>query len=177
MVDLRCLQLEQGTSFLFEYPIEDTSNENSGCFVYYQLEPQKENVALFVLNYLVMSYLDEPFFDQLRTKQQLGYAVFCGASSNNDVLGCKFVIQAPKHSAEYCVHQINEFLVSMGETVKALSDEDFETRKNSVKAEFDEKETNMYREADRLFGDIASHKYNFKRRAQQLAALASITKE
>jgi len=57
--------------------------------------------------------LNEPFFNQLRTQQQLGYVVFSRATNQRDVLGIQFAVQSPTRSCEYIVNCINKFLVDM----------------------------------------------------------------
>ena len=36
--------------------------------------------------------MNEPYFDDLRTKQQLGYVVWSMEVLTNDVLACQFVV-------------------------------------------------------------------------------------
>jgi secreted Zn-dependent insulinase-like peptidase len=39
-----------------------------------------------------MQYLDEPTYNQLRTKEQLGYVVFTRRCDYRDVMGAQFII-------------------------------------------------------------------------------------
>jgi len=73
-----------------------------------------------------MQFLQEPFFNELRTKQQLGYVVMCRPSMNRDVVGAKFLVQSPTRSCEYQAHSVNNFLIEMKQKVNNISDEDFE---------------------------------------------------
>ena len=56
----------------------EPTNQNSCLVSYYQyglaLGPNADRISL--LNYLAVQFLKEPTFDQLRTKEQLGYVVF-----------------------------------------------------------------------------------------------------
>jgi len=59
--------------------IDDKTNDNSATISYFQVgqfgkDDYRKSVCLQVL----CQYLKEPFFDDLRTKQQLGYVVFSG---------------------------------------------------------------------------------------------------
>ena len=43
-------------------------------------------------NKILMQYFDEPYFDDLRTKQQLGYVVWSLEEKRNDVLSNEFIV-------------------------------------------------------------------------------------
>ena len=61
--------MEQQTCYQLEIPLQDKSNENSCNMTIFEVghigfDDHKSSV----LNELVMQYLDEPFYDDLRTK-------------------------------------------------------------------------------------------------------------
>ena len=82
---------------------------------------------------IIMHFLKEPFYNELRTKQQLGYVVFSRATESRDVLGCQFLVESPNHSCEYLYHAINQFMIEMRNQVKNLAVEDFELHRDAVK--------------------------------------------
>ena len=110
-----------------------------------------------------MQFLNEPFFNELRTQQQLGYVVFSRAVNTRDVLGAQFMVQSPTRSCEYIVNSINEFLVSMRAKIQNLSDVEFEIQKQAVLVRLAEKDINLSRENARHWGEISTHKYQFDR--------------
>ena len=63
-----------------------------------------------MIHEVVMQYLEEPTFNQLRTIEQLGYVVFARGSSYRDVLGAQFIIQSPTQPCEYIVNSLSNFL-------------------------------------------------------------------
>jgi len=62
------ISMETGTSLLLEMPLEDKTNENSCSLTYYEIEPIQGDLKLSLVNTVMMQYLNEPFFDDLRTK-------------------------------------------------------------------------------------------------------------
>ena len=124
-----------------------------------------------------MQFLNEPFFNELRTQQQLGYVVFSRAVNTRDVLGAQFMVQSPKRSCEYIVNSINDFLITMRELVKNLSDEEFEIQKEAVLIKLSEKDINLAGENARHWGEISTHKYQFDRQEREIAMLSEITKQ
>ena len=93
--DVRAIALESGTSFLIEDPLTDEKNENSCSTVYYEVGVYGDDLKTKLTNAIIMQYMDVPFFDDLRTKQQLGYVVAARVRSNRDVIGNIFLVQSP----------------------------------------------------------------------------------
>lgn len=67
--DVRSMALEPKVSFQFEIPLEDKTNENSFNGSLYEVGAIKDNEHDNLVNLVVMQYLDEPFYADLRTKQ------------------------------------------------------------------------------------------------------------
>jgi len=111
---------------LIEQPLEDKSNENSCNISYYEVGVEGGDLKTKLTLAIVMQFLSEPFFNELRTQQQLGYVVHSRMVSLRDVLGAQFIVQSPKRSCEFIVSSINKFLVDARESVRNLSDKDFE---------------------------------------------------
>lgn len=61
---------------------------------------------------LVAQILCEPCYNQLRTKEQLGYIVFCASRKANGAQGIRFIVQSAKHPM-YVEERIETFLDSM----------------------------------------------------------------
>jgi len=87
LADLRTIAIEDGLSFLIEQPLEDKTNENSCTVTYYEVGVQGDDLKQKLTNSIVMQLLSEPFFNELRTQQQLGYVVFSRAVNMRDVVG------------------------------------------------------------------------------------------
>lgn len=123
----------------------------------------------------MMQFLNEPFFNQLRTQQQLGYVVFSRPVNNRGVLGVQFMVQSPTRSCEYIVNCINEYLVGMRQKVLNISEEDFQTQRDAVKIKLAEQDLNLAGEYARNWNELSTHKYNFDRQSQEVAALDGIS--
>lgn len=93
--ELRTIALESKTCFHIEIPLEDKSNENSCNLTYYEVGPVGDNSKEKLINDIVMQCLDEPFYADLRTKQQLGYVVYCRTLKTQDTIGNIFTVQSP----------------------------------------------------------------------------------
>lgn len=104
----REIKLVQGISYRFE-----TENEfhKSSCVELY-LQCGVQNDTANVLIDLASQILCEPCYNTLRTKEQLGYIVFCGTRKANGVQGIRFIVQSSRHP-EYVEGRIELFLQSM----------------------------------------------------------------
>jgi insulysin len=61
---------------------------------------------------LFAQIIQEPCFDILRTKEQLGYIVFSGIRRSNGVQGLRIIVQSDKHPT-FVDDRIEEFLKTM----------------------------------------------------------------
>lgn len=124
--DIRAIAIDDGHAYTIEKDLVDKTNENSCLVVYYEVGLEGSELKEKMTNSIVMQFLSEPFFNELRTQKQLGYIVMSRPVNTRDVLGAQFMVQSPKRSCEYIVECVNDFLVGMKEKVSQLSDEDFE---------------------------------------------------
>lgn len=120
-------------------------------------------MRLKLVNKIVMQYLDEPFYNELRTNQQLGYVVWTYPQICRNVIGNVFLIQGTKHSCEYLVARINDFLIEFRAKIKELSNDEFETQKSAVLTAIQEKDLNLKDERYRFMMEFDSHQHVFDR--------------
>lgn len=146
--------------------VPDASNENSCLLSFYQYGRQTNEDAdkLNLLNQVALQYLNEPTFDQLRTKEQLGYVVFSRPRSTRDIISCWFLIQSPTKDCLHIRKRLDIFLARMRTKVRNLSDEEFTTNVNSVKTSISEKDKNLNEEFIRFWSyELGTHCYQFDR--------------
>ena len=178
LAEVRPTAVQEGTSYLLEAPHQDESNGDSCIITYYETgHPPDGDFTLSLTNQVVMQYLNEPFFDDLRTKQQLGYVVVARHITTRGVVGCQFLVQSPKRSCEYLIDAVNCFLVRVQKQVAKITEEDFEVQKQAVHTKLAVKDLSLAYEKARHWGSIAEHKYVFDSRERELAALGEITRE
>jgi secreted Zn-dependent insulinase-like peptidase len=69
LADVRTMAIEDGHSFHVERSLEDKQNENSCNITYYEIGIQGSEKKEKLTNSIVMQFLSEPFFNELRTQQ------------------------------------------------------------------------------------------------------------
>lgn len=101
-------KLVRRESYLFE--TENKYHKSSCAELYLQCGRQSDHANVFID--LVSQILCEPCYNQLRTKEQLGYIVFCASRKANGVQGIRFIIQSARHP-KYVEERIEVFLDNM----------------------------------------------------------------
>ena len=76
---------------------------------------------------LLVSIMEEPCFDFLRTKKTLGYSVFPMIRCTYGIIGCWITVrsQIDKFTAEQVMEAVQEFLVSFKKQLKAMKPAEF----------------------------------------------------
>ena len=79
---------------------------------------------------MLQTFIEEKMFDELRSKQQLGYNVQCTRKKLAGVYGMDFIIQSAEHSPIYLEAQLISFLDTFYHEIFTV--EEFETYKQGV---------------------------------------------
>jgi len=140
-------------------PVVDHANENSGLVAYFShgLEGS-DNVKPVLLNKLAKQFLEEPTFNQLRTKEQLGYVVFVMNHCVRDSIGNFILIQSPGKCCSHMINRVNAHMVTMADKMVELSDEDFKVKVGAIMTGLEEKDKNLTETFNRFWGqEFAAH--------------------
>jgi len=147
--------------------------DNSGLEVYYQLgELTLEGCALADMLHQVMN---EPCFDMLRTKQQLGYIVDCGTRNTCSVSGFCFVVKTPKVSPAVAEARVEAFVRHFHTILGEMSTAAFEEHRTALIAEKLEKDDALSDEAWRHWMEISDARHCFDRAQREARQIKGIT--
>jgi secreted Zn-dependent insulinase-like peptidase len=104
---------------------------------------------------LLAQIIGEPYFDTLRTKQQLGYIVNGGVKTEYSVDYIRFIVQSAKVSSPAeLVDRTDEFLLDFVGTLRGLTDEKLESYKQAVLATELVAPQSTHAEASRLWTSV-----------------------
>ena len=84
---------------------------------------------------LCTQFLQEPTFDQLRTKEQLGYVVHVGARFDNGVVGLRLLVQSAAHAPPHLDARIDAFLNGVPALLEGMSPAEFAAHKQAKPVE------------------------------------------
>jgi len=99
---------------------------------YYQAN--KISIRLTCLLDLIILIVEEPLFNILRTKKQLGYDISINIRDNNGILGYTISVnsQENKFNSEYVENEIEEFNLNIINIIKNITSKDFNHYKQSL---------------------------------------------
>lgn len=170
----RNLLLPRGSDHTYRRTLGDPANINN-CIEYYLYIGNAAEKRLRAQILLLDQLGDELGFDQLRTKEQLGYIVFTGSRMFSTTGGYRVVIQSER-SPEYLEERINAFLMTFAEKLDRMSESEFEGHKRSVINKRLEKLKNLEQECNRFYSHISNEYYHFAQADTDVAELKPLTK-
>ena len=170
----RNLILAPGSDYTFQRKLGDPANVNH-CIEYYIFVGDVVDRVLRAKLLLLGQMTEEAGFDQLRTKEQLGYIVFTGVKMQATTMGYRIIIQSERPT-EYLEERINAFLAHFGKSLQAMSTEDFESHKSSLIAKRLEKIKNLDQESSRFWSHISNEYLDFLSREHDVSHLKPLTR-
>ncbi len=149
---------------------------NNSCFwsEYYLGDDSPENraAALFINN-----FMEEPFYTEMRTRQQLGYIVWSFTFPQEDELFGGFIIQSADYPADKLQQRIQVFLQTLPGLLSEIPRDDFNAIVAGAKAAMEEKDKSIAERASRWFVQAFEYDEDWDRRHDTLAALNQLTPE
>ena len=159
----RSLMFPPGANYVFERPLKDPANVNH-CIEYMLYVGSNQDRDLRARLLLLSQIADEPCFDQLRTKEQLGYVLFSGASIHNTWIGYHVLVQSEKNP-EYLEERIESFLSDLDQQIKDMDERTFEKHKISIINKRLERLKNLNQESGRFWNHVLTECYDFEQGA------------
>lgn len=170
----RNLLLPPGSDYTYRRTLGDPANVNH-CIEYYILVGPVADRKLRARLALLGQLTNEIGFDQLRTKEQLGYIVWTGPKISATLAGYRVIIQSEREP-EYLEKRINAFLALFGRTLKDMSESEFESHKKSLVDKRMEKLKNLEQESNRFWHHINSEEYDFLQKEVEAEQVKKLTK-
>ncbi|KAJ8928145.1 hypothetical protein NQ314_019325, partial [Rhamnusium bicolor] len=150
------------------------NDSNSIITNYYQSGPF--TVRTSVIIEIIMLIIEEPLFDILRTKEQLGYHVYCSIRDTFGILGYTVTVnaQATKHSTSYVDNRIEEFLKHTRELLVDTTERELSQIKEDLVKTKQCIDVHLKEEVDRNWSEIISDDYLFDRLKREIDAIRNI---
>eukprot|EP00644_Phytophthora_capsici_P009578 jgi/Phyca11/533442/estExt2_fgenesh1_pg.C_PHYCAscaffold_130175 len=160
----RQVKLSCGVHYIYKcvHPNPDNANCAVNCIYQIGVENPMDRAKLALLSQIV----DEPLFDQLRTKEQLGYTVYSTPSRGNGVQSFKIVVQSNVAPPEFIEQRIDTFWREFRESIVRMSSDQLQKHIQAVVKGYIEKPKNQEEEVQALLVEIANHQYEFDRKTQ-----------
>uniref|UniRef100_A0A2R5LLC9 Putative secreted/periplasmic zn-dependent peptidase n=1 Tax=Ornithodoros turicata TaxID=34597 RepID=A0A2R5LLC9_9ACAR len=168
--ETRVMQLPVGNHYcrVASFNLED---KNSVITNYYQLGPG--DVSQHAQASLLINFMEEPCFDILRTKSQLGYDVNCVNRNTFGIVGFTVTVccSAKKFSCSYVDEQIEAFLKTFSSKIQQLTEEEFATQVSSLIKLKSCSDLCLQEESNRYWAEIVSFGYLFDKLQREIEFL------
>lgn len=156
----RAMIIPPGSDFRYAHTLKNPDNINH-CIEYVLFAGSNSDRALRAKLLLMGQILDEPVFNTLRTKEQLGYVVGSGTVMVHTVQAFRIIAQSEKDCG-FLEKRIDHFLNGFLETVMdEMSEEDFEKHKIGLINKRLQKLKNLTEEAGRMWHHVTSEAFDF----------------
>lgn len=130
-----------------------------------------------VLSGLLSNIIQPWFYDQLRTNEQLGYAVFTFKVGLGDQWGVGFLLQSNAKTPDYLNTRYQEFYSTALEKLKKLPAQEFDQYKQSIITEMKQPPQTFYEEVGRYSSDFSRNIFTFDTRAKVIELFGKTTQQ
>lgn len=175
-IEKRVVNLSPQFSYLFQAATTNNEDRNSACVLTYQIG--ESTVESSAETEMILQMVKEPFFNQLRTAEQLGYIVNAGGQYSKGVSSVRFLVQSASHPADYLHKRILVYLnEQFKEVLENMTEQEFSTHRQALISLQLQKDRKLDEETMRHWIEISRHRYHFDRANRVIKALKNITKE
>lgn len=161
---IRVTCIPENNNYYHLFESQDLENENSAIASYFQCGYLSERDSCIL--HLIVSILQEKFFDELRTKQALGYTVSLAHRYYRKIEGVVCLVQSNVQSPEYIYQKINKFFDD--NSVDLLDEKEFKNYVKSMIVDLKQKDLNIGEEVERLYNEIHIREYFFNRDEERI---------
>ncbi|XP_053683662.1 nardilysin-like [Sabethes cyaneus] len=149
---------------------------NTATTNFYQAGPVTP--TLYAQLQMLVMLIEEPLFDILRTKEQLGYDISTTMRDNFGILGYSITVhsQENKFSFKYIDERIEYFNSKFIQILENMKDSDFQLMKSSLLKRKQIVDTELKSEMIRNWAEITTEEYIFDRNKLEIEHIEKLTK-
>ncbi|CAM9471198.1 unnamed protein product [Ectocarpus sp. 8 AP-2014] len=161
-----------GSGSLIRRREQNNENDNSASQLLFQVSDR--SIENRVLAQLLMSIMEDPYYDSLRTKQQLGYLVFSGVKIVEGVSLIYLLVQSAERGPAYLTDRSLEFLDQWRQELVELPASKLKDYVGGLIDRKLEPDRRLSSEAERNWAEISTGQLRFDRRREEAKALEQI---
>lgn len=153
----------------------DIDHNDSSITIYYQ--GNDDSIDSQARNALLAQLIDAPFFNTLRTEQQLGYVVYAGQADLFRIPGISFTVQSPVAGADQLLQHIESFIAGLDHYLATLSESEFEQHKQGLRALLLKKDERLGERTQSYRQDLRLHYFSFDHRERLAEHITRLTRD
>lgn len=136
-----------------------------------------DRISSGMLSYTLTKIVSPWFYDQIRTNEQLGYAVFAAPMTIGDSIGMSFIVQSNQYDPAYLFKRYKEFYPVISSKLHALSKDDINQYKKAVLDELTMPPQTLDEELNRYLPDFRNNRLMFDSLRKKIEQVKKITKQ
>lgn len=150
-----------------------TDQKDSAIFRYTQA---RSDSPAETARYMVVGQLiSQPFFTQLRTREQLGYVASAFERNIMQVPGIVYVLQSPTHDSKVLFERAGAWENQFDGTIKALTAKQLQGYKDSLVTSLKQRDDTLTDLANRIWTQVTYGWTRFDRREELIKAVQQVT--
>ena len=154
---------------------KDPTESNAAVEVYLQVG--KDNVNDRVMVDLLMEIMNEPLYDQIRTKDQFGYHVSCDSRWTNGVIGIHISVVSAIKTVKETEDRIERFLLEFRSILVNMSKEEFMGHLVGLAKEKLNMFNSLGEQTSHFWTEIRDSRYIWEAETAEVRYLKTVTKE
>ena len=126
---------------------------------------------------IISKGLQQPFYTEMRTNQQLGYIVWSYTNNLDETHYLNFLIQSGAYAADKLNHRADDFITSSGKIFRDMDVETFQQLIDSAIEELEKKPMSIAERARKLKTYIFEYDADYLRDQDTIESLRTIDKQ
>ena len=171
----RPIYITKNYNYIFRIKSPNPQEKSSSLISVYQTDLL--NDLEFQYLKITESFLKEKFFDQMRTKETLGYIASLIMVETCGYYGLANVIQSNSKTPEFCASRVRNFYKESFNLVKNISEEEFKLHVNGQLLIVSKKDDNLNEVFLRNWNEISEEQYKFDRKEKAKENLNKCNRE
>lgn len=134
-----------------------------------------DEVVSMAYSALLEQIIQPWFYSQLRTKEQLGYALFAFPISVGRQWGAGFLLQSNSKQPAYLYQRYQDFYLKTEKRLREMSNADFQQYQQALINELKQRPQTLGEEASRFAGDFDRSNFAFDTRQKLIVQVMQLT--
>tara|TARA_B100000609_G_C17096184_1_gene372020 strand:- start:271 stop:849 length:579 start_codon:yes stop_codon:yes gene_type:complete len=137
----------------------------------------KDSPEIRAIAILASKAIEQPFYTEMRTNQQLGYVVWSYPRLQDDTYYLNFLIQSGDYPADDLSQRADRLIVTLPDLIASMSDESFQQLINSEIETLERKPLSISERAAKNKTIIFEYDGDFSRNNKTIEALKKVNKD
>ena len=163
--------LKQGESEDIQYV--DVLRVNNSCF-WREYEFGKDSPQMRASALVISQAVQQPFYTEMRTNQQLGYIVWSRSIDRDETHYMTFAIQSGEYSADDLNVRADAFITTLPEFIRTMDTATFRQLVESAIEQLEKEPKSIAERANKLKDLVFEHSADFDRDKKTISALKSV---